>query len=388
MNDNNDLRNDTTTIEINKNDVIRYYIVELVREINSNNPFVAREITANILNDIFSNYEEGNEWVSILYRLIFHTCKQNPTMACYILCGFIQFTQTHQGYDYKPMLDYFIIKAFDGLLDIVGWSIIKPCIISLDNSFHNVYSEPLFNYILYKIVIQLRYDINVFPYYISDICHHLPREKSFVWGWFSHYIAKSYYSSPNNRLNNTITKKQMRKYLMFYRKTITNFRKMVPCVERHIECDKMMKEEWNDIINVLNDNKYQWASDIIYPYLPSNKFVYSVPLDNTNDDNDNDNDNDKDKDNNILIDEFGKEVINTLMTQEQQPEPEPEQQPEPVQPESVQPEPVQPEPVQPEPVQPEPEQQPESPVKVEAPIPIEIKKTEINNSWSSWFGWS
>ena len=257
---------------------LKYHLLELIKQINSNDKFVVREMTTITLNYIFENYEAGNDSLSLLYRLIFHTSKHNPEMACYMLCGFIQFGQTQQGYDYKPMLDHFVMKAFDGLKQQMGWSIIKPCILSLDNSFDNIYNEPLFDYIVYQVVCQMRYDINVFPYYISDVCHYLPREKSFIWGWFARNIAVSYYSQHGMNKNN-ISSKQLRKYLMYYRKTITNLRSIVPLVEQYIENDIMLEQDWDEILNTLNDIEYQWAGDIIEPYLPTSKIIYRIPCD-------------------------------------------------------------------------------------------------------------
>jgi len=260
------------------NSMIKNHILALVNRTISNKPDV-RDTTAKILSTIFDNYNSTSEWVSILYRLIFHTSKQDPDMSCYILCGFIKFGQTEEGYKYKPMLDYFIIKAFDGIIDTCGWCMLKPCILSLTNSFDNLSSEPLFNYVLSKIVVQLRNDTNMYPYiYIaSDICHHLPREKSFVWGWFSRNIANSYYS--HNSFHKP-AKKQMRIYLMYYRKTLTYFRKMIQRTEMETCIPSIIHEEWNDLVNTLNNDEYKWASNIISYYLPSNKSVYSIPFEN------------------------------------------------------------------------------------------------------------
>ena len=398
--------------ERDNDDSLKYHFFELINQINSNDKFVVREMTAIILNDIFENYEAGDGSLSLLYKLIFHTSKHNPEMACYMLCGFIQFGQTQQGYNYKPMLDHFVMKAFDGLKQQMGWSIIKPCILSLDKSFDNIYNEPLFDYIVYQVVGQMRYDINVFPYYISDICHYLPREKSFIWGWFARNIAVSYYSQHGINKNN-ISSKQLRKYLMYYRKTITNLRKIVPCVERKIESDTFLQQDWNEIINILNTIEYQWAGDIIEPYLPTSKIIYKIPYDNDNNDNNDNNDDNNDNNDNdveeILTDNLGQEIINECnyssknneevmmivddelipVAVSEAPTPTPTPMPAPV--EAPMPAPVEapmPAPVEapmPAPVEaPTPTPTP-TPTPVAAPAPE--KKTE-SSSWASWIGWS
>ncbi len=387
---------------------LKYHLLELIKQINSNDKFVVREMTAITLNDIFENYEAGNDSLSLLYRLIFHTSKHNPEMACYMLCGFIQFGQTQQGYDYKPMLDHFVMKAFDGLKQQMGWSIIKPCILSLDNSFGNIYNEPLFDYIVYQVVGQMRYDINVFPYYISDICHYLPREKSFIWGWFARNIAVSYYSQHGMNKNN-ISSKQLRKYLMYYRKTITNLRSIVPPVEQYIENDIMLEQDWDEILNTLNDIEYQWAGDIIEPYLPSSKIIYRIPCDTEmNDTEMNDtemNDTEMNDTEEILTDNLGQEVI-MIVDDELIPVPVSEalmpmpiEAPEPMPIEAPAPTPM-PAPVEaPMPMpMPAPVEAPmpmPMPAPVEAPMPMPMpmpapapeKKTE-SSTWASWIGWS
>ena len=363
---------------------LKYHLLELIKQINSNDKFVVREMTAITLNDIFENYEAGNDSLSLLYRLIFHTSKHNQEMACYMLCGFIQFGQTQQGYDYKPMLDHFVMKAFDGLKQQMGWSIIKPCILSLDKSFGNIYNEPLFDYIVYQVVGQMRYDINVFPYYISDICHYLPREKSFIWGWFARNIAVSYYSQHGMNKNN-ISSKQLRKYLMYYRKTITNLRSIVPPVEQYIENDIILEQDWDEIINTLNDIEYQWAGDIIEPYLPTSKIIYRIPCEiKMNDTEMNDTEE-------ILTDNLGQEVMMIVddelipvpVSEVPAPTPAPVEAPVPVPMPAPTPAPV--EAPMPMPIE-APAPMP-APAPVEAPTPTPEKKTE-SSTWASWIGWS
>ena len=373
---------------------LKYHLLELIKQINSNDKFVVREMTTITLNYIFENYEAGNDSLSLLYRLIFHTSKHNPEMACYMLCGFIQFGQTQQGYDYKPMLDHFVMKAFDGLKQQMGWSIIKPCILSLDKSFDNIYNEPLFDYIVYQVVCQMRYDINVFPYYISDVCHYLPREKSFIWGWFSRNIAVSYYSQHGMNKNN-ISSKQLRKYLMYYRKTITNLRSIVPLVEQYIENDIMLEQDWGEIINTLNDIEYQWAGDIIEPYLPTSKIIYRIPCDTEM------NDTEMNVVEEFLTDNLGQEVM-MIVDDElipvpvsevpvpmpiEAPVPMPAPTPMPIEAPAPAPAPAPVEAPTPAPVEAPVEAPMPAPTPTPTPTPAPEKKTE-SSTWASWIGWS
>jgi len=383
---------------------LKYHLLELIKQINSNDKFVVREMTTITLNYIFENYEAGNDSLSLLYRLIFHTSKHNPEMACYMLCGFIQFGQTQQGYDYKPMLDHFVMKAFDGLKQQMGWSIIKPCILSLDKSFDNIYNEPLFDYIVYQVVCQMRYDINVFPYYISDVCHYLPREKSFIWGWFARNIAVSYYSQHGMNKNN-ISSKQLRKYLMYYRKTITNLRSIVPLVEQYIENDIMLEQDWGEIINTLNDIEYQWAGDIIEPYLPTSKIIYRIPCDTEmNDTEMNDtemNDTEMNVVEEFLTDNLGQEVM-MIVDDElipvpvsevpvpmpiEAPVPMPAPTPMPIEAPAPAPAPAPVEAPTPAPVEAPVEAPMPAPTPTPTPTPAPEKKTE-SSTWASWIGWS
>jgi len=383
---------------------LKYHLLELIKQINSNDKFVVREMTTITLNYIFENYEAGNDSLSLLYRLIFHTSKHNPEMACYMLCGFIQFGQTQQGYDYKPMLDHFVMKAFDGLKQQMGWSIIKPCILSLDKSFDNIYNEPLFDYIVYQVVCQMRYDINVFPYYISDVCHYLPREKSFIWGWFARNIAVSYYSQHGMNKNN-ISSKQLRKYLMYYRKTITNLRSIVPLVEQYIENDIMLEQDWDEILNTLNDIEYQWAGDIIEPYLPTSKIIYRIPCDTEmNDTEMNDtemNDTEMNVVEEFLTDNLGQEVM-MIVDDElipvpvsevpvpmpiEAPVPMPAPTPMPIEAPAPAPAPAPVEAPTPAPVEAPVEAPMPAPTPTPTPTPAPEKKTE-SSTWASWIGWS
>jgi hypothetical protein len=163
------------------------------------------------------------------------------------------------------MLDYLVIEAFDALVEQVGWSIVKPCILSMAGYFPHVEYEPLFNHIIDRIVKQLELDVNECPYYNSNLAYLIPREKSRVWGWFVRYIALAYF--PNIYTTN-ISAKQMRTRLMYYRRLITSLRKnvVVKFVPETgiLEAENTpLPEDWNDLVTVVNKPKYGGGHDIL-----------------------------------------------------------------------------------------------------------------------------
>jgi hypothetical protein len=80
-------------------DIIRFKIVELVKEININESQYFCEQTEDTLYHIYKDLltSEEIEEVSVLYRLIFHAFKQNPLIAYELLSGFLQFGQSAEG---------------------------------------------------------------------------------------------------------------------------------------------------------------------------------------------------------------------------------------------------------------------------------------------------
>jgi len=238
--------------------VLQDQFLTLIREINAKNINTTRELTSEILYTLFCVYTPPPLYLSLLYRLIFYTHKD---VACHILCGFIEFGQSTYGMPYKPMLDYFVVEAFRNLLTMKGWSILKPCVIALRSTFNNYTTESLFKYIVSCSVNQLKQDESS-----SDICYHLPREKSFTWGWFSYEIARAYYSHLNAGQNVGQTAgynaKQMRNMMMLYRKLLTKLRKNGLVIVTITETPAMkIEESWSGIITALEE--YKWADEFI-----------------------------------------------------------------------------------------------------------------------------
>jgi hypothetical protein len=198
-------------------DIIRFEITELVRDINKNDAKYICQKTEHTLyhiyNDIITSEEIEN--LSVLYRLMFYAYKQNHYFAYEILSGFIQFGQSNEGKKYKPLIDHLAIEAFDKLIEIGGWYILRDCLNNLRDNLTNLDAEPIFKHIVSRVAKQLYADDCAPPnaVYVSNICHYLPREKSFTWGWFSYYIAEAYYNTTNDLLSN----KKMRHCLMNYR---------------------------------------------------------------------------------------------------------------------------------------------------------------------------
>ena len=238
--------------------VLQDQFLTLIREINAKNINTTRELTSEILYTLFCVYTPPPLYLSLLYRLIFYTHKD---VACHILCGFIEFGQSTYGMPYKPMLDYFVVEAFRNLLTMKGWSILKPCVIALRSTINNYTTEPLFKYIVSCSVNQLKQDESS-----SDICYHLPREKSFTWGWFSYEIARAYYSHLNAGQNVGQTAgynaKQMRNMMMLYRKLLTKLRKNGLVIVTITETPAIkIEESWSGIIAALEE--YKWADEFI-----------------------------------------------------------------------------------------------------------------------------
>jgi hypothetical protein len=320
-------------------------IATLIQMINTGHLNSVSEITISIIYNSLYLYKTPAQYLSVLYQLIFRTYKYNPTAACHILNGFIQFGQSEYGVLYKPMFDYFTIEAYTALFKQGGWDVVKPCLLVLRSSDPNYLNDPLFKYILAQIVKQLKQDETDMPY-SSDLCYKLPREKSFTWGWFSYDLARAYYTD-STRSDKIILPKQLRMYMMLYRRLLTKLRQnraedavFNSDISSQAASIKL-EENWADMLYVLQ-KEYKWASDLIK---------------------------------NTIIDTIEDDL----------PEPEPVVVPEP-EPEPVvvpEPEPIVPEPVavpEPEPIvvaMPEPE-----PIVVAAPEPVKEK----NTSWLSWLG--
>ena len=242
--------------------LIQNQLITLVKELNAEQN-TAAELTDNMLYTIFCIYK-NTKYLSHLYKLIFYSYKQKPELAYSILRGFVLFGQSESGAKYKPLMDYLVIEAFNGLLNMGGWSIIKPCVIQMRSTIYNFSNEPLFKHIIERVVIQLKTDMKDISY-SSDICYHLPREKSFVWGWFSHTVARAYFSEPKYNVKRGKGEKKMRKYMMLYRKLITHLRQntleMAPVYDAH--APEKMEESWNGVLKTLETENYAWVASII-----------------------------------------------------------------------------------------------------------------------------
>ena len=245
-------------------------LVKLINNIQGDddiNPIC--DITTDVIHNILHENKDPYFNLSVLYRLIFATFKMNPDVSYQLLNGFLKFGQSPAGQKYKPMFDFFIMEAFDGLVRQGGWSILKNCVNFLFANLKSVRNEPIFKHILLRITDQLYKDITeTNPENISDICYNLPREKSFSWGWFSYYIACAYYSRPHS-LQTTLNATKTRKYLMNYRQMITYLRRNVVNVDmssgmqQAAAAGKKINDIWSNILNAVDVPEYQWAVDVI-----------------------------------------------------------------------------------------------------------------------------
>ena len=250
---------------------IQEQLITLVHLINTDQFFLISELTAIIVSNSLCLYEKSTTYLSILYQLIFYTYKYNPTAACHILNGFIQFGYSEYGTIYKPMLDYFVVEAYTGLVEIGGWSVLKPCVLVLRASNPNYLNDFLFQHILAETVKQLKQDEND-KSYSSNLCYNLPREKSFSWGWFSYDLARAYYSK-----NEILTPNQLRNCMMLYRKLLTGLRKKaLNTIVYQPETQSKLEENWTDLLNALSH--YTWASAIIKNTINDNSIFESMPV--------------------------------------------------------------------------------------------------------------
>ena len=238
--------------------IIKHQLITLIHEINAENVHTIREMTAVLLYNSLCLLNTSKIYLSLLYRLLFHAYKKNPLVSSHMLGGFILLGQTKDGELYKPLIDYFVIEAFKSLQKEYGWAILKPCLTALHTI--NYRNELLFQYIVSCIVKQLEKDVNELPYN-SDLCFHLPREKSFTWGWFSFDIAKAYYAVLfYNRKE--LRGKELRNVMMLYRKLLTKLRKSgLDAVRIPTEPATKIEENWASLLTVLAE--YKWANDIV-----------------------------------------------------------------------------------------------------------------------------
>jgi hypothetical protein len=245
-----------------------HVIIELVKAINKNEYTDIDTITQSLL---YSIYTDDVKNLSLLYRLIFHAYKRDPLCSYHILSGFVKFGQSTDGNKYKPLLDHLAIEAFDKLIEIGGWSILRDCINILRDTLTNLITEPIFLHILSRITKQLYADEHESenPDNLSDICHYLPREKSFTWGWFAFCIIAAYYSPNEQKISN----KLIRKYLMHYRKLLTSLRRVVPQDDpnKDVAVSIILTETWRDILTELDNSEYTWAADLINILMESTK---------------------------------------------------------------------------------------------------------------------
>ena len=245
---------------------VQELIIDLITQINEERISI-KEKTDTILYKCLCKSDKPFLSISILYKLIFHCYKQAPDVAYRILSGFIQFGQSSHGRPYKPMMDYFVIEAINGLLELGGWSILKPCLITLHQTIDSLKQEPIFKHILERVCKQLKADVE--DVYCSDLCYNLPREKSFTWGWFSYDLAQAYYGESNK----IVSAKNTRQYMMYYRKLLTNLRKntveIIPVDDEISLVPLQLEETWSEILSTFETEEYQWIDAIIAMCIPN-----------------------------------------------------------------------------------------------------------------------
>ena len=228
---------------------INFHFEELFNSINEKNTKDISNKVDQLLTIIFvennlTTTVEKNNYIKDIYKLIFYFQPKNINISTSIICGFIQFGKKKSWKNYRPMIDYFLMESFDILLKQCGWCIIKPIMNMLHNNIYNFQTETLFSYVSSKIIRQLIEDIVIMNEIktnknnndndniknnintdssISELCYHVPREKSFSFGWYSYYIACELYEN-KNYYKKQLKQTQIRHYLMNYRKIINELR--------------------------------------------------------------------------------------------------------------------------------------------------------------------
>jgi len=220
-------------IDFNQKDTneISYLFEDMLNLIKEDNTKSVSNKVEQILEQIFTKKcltsFEKNNYIKDIYKSIFYFSPQNINVSISIICGFINFGKQNTGKKYKPMIDYFLMESFNLLLKQCGWYIIKPIMNMLYNNIYKFQNETLFRYISNKIMNQLIIDImnmnELKNNIISDICYHVPREKSFSFGWYSYYIACELYEN-KNYYKQQLKQTRIRHYLMNYRKIINELR--------------------------------------------------------------------------------------------------------------------------------------------------------------------
>jgi len=224
-------------------------IMDIVKLVNKKEMTTVRHKVLHFLHCIFIKTKftsvEMNYYLKDIYKLVFYYGKENINASVSILCGFIQFGKSGAGKIYKPMIDYFMIEAMNTLIHQCGWSIIKPFMNMLHHSIPNYQTETTFNYICTKIITQLNLDMlsmqSAQPILISELCNHVPRERSFSFGWYSYYLACELYGN-KNYYKQKIKQTHIRNYLMNYRKIMNELRKHRVALTAHDTTTSKTKE--------------------------------------------------------------------------------------------------------------------------------------------------
>jgi hypothetical protein len=214
-----------------------------------------RELTETLLRDIFHNADANananananadantdtfRSHISQFNELLIQTHNKNPALAYHILVGLMVYLHRADSHMHKILLNDLAMKTLNQFIETHSWSVLKPCIIIMRTAFKDkVINEPLFQHLVVRITQQLTADAltlmadtqlcssnlclsNLCSSNLcsSNLCYYLPREKSYTWGWFAHFLANAYYGLSEN------TKKHRRKNLMKYRKLLTYLRR-------------------------------------------------------------------------------------------------------------------------------------------------------------------
>jgi hypothetical protein len=260
---------------------IKQEIEGLYNAINKTNRHEIKSVTAKyqeLLTYLFCNSEystiENSEYISILYSLIFQTRdsvngKGEYKFAHAFIGEWIKLGYTEYGQPFKSVLDYLVNKAIQNIIYCLheeakpygSWKDIKYFCNHLKEEVlpeigeKDIAALPVFEYILFIVVEQLHYDVDIIEYGTpSLLCKWLPRETSDKFGWMAAHIATAYYpewvnSIKNTTKNTTKNTKNTKINKIAVRKCLTHYRKMVAEINKVLQTPQINQcgQRWADI---------------------------------------------------------------------------------------------------------------------------------------------
>ena len=221
------------------------------------------ELINNVINSKELTKEKRVEYISILYRIMFHTrdiiSGKGEYTLFYILLGeWVRFSNLNLYIEEKNK--FFITLIEKALITLVkldnfvhpygSWkdfkyflNYLRDNIATPEEKKENIYTEwPVFKFIVKFLTSKLREEIKSFRVdslnSVSLIAKWIPREKSKKFGWQTRYFAYEYFNEWLLTAHTERTKKAaQRKCLTHYRKILSIFNRIINTIQIN-ECEK------------------------------------------------------------------------------------------------------------------------------------------------------